>query len=134
MVALEASSAHSGGVTVFYQAAYHFSVEVLCLYGANVVIFQLASGCQQWFIVVFYLDLDESLTIEDVVVATSQRPWETALLVVENFNTNLAAPEGRAQNKEIAAAMVELGLENMSRYFLLQHKPWLKDGQTWDMQ
>ena len=50
-MASEAQSAHSGGVTMSYRAAENFSVEALQIYGANIVIFQLASGGRRWFIV-----------------------------------------------------------------------------------
>ena len=40
----EAPSAHIGGVAVFYHKAENFTLEALCLHGANVVRFQLASG------------------------------------------------------------------------------------------
>ena len=56
VVATEVSSAYSGGVAVFYRALEHFSVEALQTYGANVFIFQLASGYRWWFIVGCYLD------------------------------------------------------------------------------
>ena len=46
-------------------------VESLQLYGANVVIFQMASGGQRWHIVGFYLASDNAFTIEDVVAAIS---------------------------------------------------------------
>ena len=51
VVVIEAPSAHSGSVIVFYRAAENFSVEAIQTYGANVVSFQLASGDMQWFIV-----------------------------------------------------------------------------------
>ena len=50
--------------------------------------------------------------------------------MVGDFNTNLAAPEGREQNKGVAAALAEEGLEDISGHFLPQHKLWLKDGCT----
>ena len=50
--------------------------------------------------------------------------------MVGDFNTNLAAPEGREQNKGVAAALAEEGLEDISRHFLPRHKLWLKDGRT----
>ena len=53
-----------------------------------------------------------------------------ALLVVGNFNTNLDVKEGRERNEGIEASMAEEGLEDMSRHFLPQRKPWLKDDQT----
>ena len=40
------------------------------------------------------------------------------LLVVGSFNTNLAAPEGRALDKEIAADMAVVGMEDLSGHFL----------------
>ena len=42
-----------------------------------------------------YLDPDNASTIEDVVVAISQRPRGGVLMVVSNFNTKLVASEGR---------------------------------------
>ena len=53
--------------------------------------------------------------------------------MVHNFNTNLAAPEGRGQNKGIEADLAEEGLEDTSGHFLPQHKLCLKDGRTWAM-
>ena len=70
-----------------------------------------------------YLAPDDASTIEDVVAAISQRPWGAALIVVVDFNTDLAVPEGREQDEEITAAMAESGLENMRGNFLPWHKP-----------
>ena len=94
VVATEALSANSTSVAVLYRAAEHFSVEALQTYGVNVTSFQLASGDQRRFILGCYLAPDDALTIEEVVAATSQRPWGAALLVVGDFNTELGAPEG----------------------------------------
>ena len=81
-----------------------------------------------------YLAPDDALTIEDIVAAISQRPQGAALLVVGNFYTDLAAPEGRAWDKEIAVAMAATGLEDFSGQFLPRKKPWLRDGRTWCMR
>ena len=43
-------------------------------------------------------------------MAISQRPWGAALLVVGDFDTNLATPEGQVWRKEIVAAMAVVGL------------------------
>ena len=93
VVALVAPVPHSGGVAVFYHASEHFFMEALQIYGANSVSFQLASGGQTWFMVGCYLYPDNKYTIEGAVSAISQRPWGATLLVVGNFNTDLAAPE-----------------------------------------
>ena len=133
VVATEAPNAHSAGVAVFYRTKKHFSKEALQTYGANVVRFQMASGNRCWYIVGFYLTPENTSTKEDVVAAISKRPRGAALLVVGNFNTNLAAPEGWERNEGIAAALAEEVLEDMSSYFLSRHNLWLKDGLTWAM-
>ena len=54
-------------------------------------------------------------------------------MMVGNFNTNMAAPEGHERYRGIAAALEEEGLEDMSGHFLPRHNPWLKYGRTWAM-
>ena len=71
------------------------------------------------------MDPENALIIEDVIVAISQRPRGAALLVVGNFNTNLAAPEVRERYEGIVVAMEEEGLEDTSGHFLPWYKPWL---------
>ena len=85
------------------------------------------------FIVGLYLAPDKNLTIEDVIAAIIQRTRRGALLVVGDLNTNLTAPEGRARDKVIVAAMATAGLEDINGHFLSQRKPWLKYGNTWSM-
>ena len=50
VVATEAPNTPSGGVSVFYRAEEHCSVEALQTYGANVVSFEMASGDRWWYI------------------------------------------------------------------------------------
>ena len=95
VVATDAPITHSVGVAIFYRTADHFSVEVFQSHRANVVSFQLVSGDRWWFIMGCYMAPDDASTIEDSVAAISKRPWGVVLLVVYNFNTNLAALEGR---------------------------------------
>ena len=98
VVASEASSAHSGSVTVFFCAAEHFSVDGLSLHGINVVSFQMALGGQRWYIMGCYLAPDNALSIEDVVVAIIQQNCDSVLLVDGYSNSDLAAPEGHARD------------------------------------
>ena len=63
VVASEAPIIHRGSGAVFYCAEEHFSVEALQIYGANAVIFQLASSSQWWNIVGCCLALDNVSTI-----------------------------------------------------------------------
>ena len=117
IVVLSAPILHSGGVSVFYRATEHFSMESLQIYDANSVSFHLDLGGQRWFIVGLYLAPDKNLTIEDVIAAIIQRPRRGALLVVGDLNTNLTAPEGRARDEEIAAAMATAGIEDINGHF-----------------
>ena len=133
VVAPETPSAHSGGVAVFYRVAEHFSVDSIHIYGANIANFKLESGGQKWYIVGCYLAPDNASTIDDIIVAISQRLRGAALLVSGDINTNLTAPEGRTQDEDIAEAIAEAGLEDMSGNFLSQKKSWLKYGRAWCM-
>ena len=47
------------------------------------------------------------------MVAISQRPWGTELLVTGYLNTDMAALEGHDQYNTIAAEMAKEGLEYM---------------------
>ena len=78
-----------------------------------------------------YLEPYNALTIENVMVAISQRPQGGALLVAGDFNTNLSAPKRWTRDEEIAVAMDTAGLENMSENFLPRKKLWLKESRTW---
>ena len=109
---------HSGGIEMFYQTAEHFYVEVLQIYGANVVNFKMALSGWRWFILGCYLAQEDASPIEEFVMAISQWPWGAALLVVGDFNTNLALLEGWERDEEIAVDMEESGLEDMSGHFL----------------
>ena len=97
-VASEVPSAHSGGGGVLFCEADHFSVEALRLHGAIVVSFQLALGGQRWYIVGYYLAPYDASIIEDVVSALRQRPCGGVMLVAGDFNADMVAPEGHAQD------------------------------------
>ena len=79
------------------------------------------------------MDPDDASTIKDVVTAIRHRSHGSEMLVARNFNADLAAPEVQAREKEIAAAMSERGIEDMSGKFLQWRKPWLKNVRTWSM-
>ena len=98
-------SAHSVGGGIFYRTADYFSVKAYQAHRANVVIFQLVLGDRRWFIVGCYVAPDNASTIEDVVAAIYTRPRGEALLVVRNFNTELATPEVWEWDEVIAAAL-----------------------------
>ena len=99
----------------------------------NVLSFHLASGGHFWYIPGCYLAPYDAFTVADVITEISQRPRVAALLVVGDLNTDLAAPEGRAWDQEIAAAMATSGLEGFSGHFFPWYKPRLRDGRTWCM-
>ena len=75
---------------MFHRLAPHFAVETIQKFGPNVVGFQLVMGERRWYIVVCYLALDNTLTIESVVAAIKERPRGAELLVAGDFNVNLA--------------------------------------------
>ena len=80
-----------------------------------------------------YLDPDDATSIERITEAMSHRPCKAALLVVGDLNANITDPEGNGRDKEITAALLGAGLENMSRHFLSCRTSWAWYDRTWIM-
>ena len=133
VVATDTPSRHYGGVAVFYWPSPLFAVEAVCQFGPNVVSFQLATGARRWYIIGCYLAPDNTSTIESVGAALKKRPRGTALIVAGDINTTLADPENNGRGTEIAAALTEAGLEDMSAHFLPRQRRWGWERRTWNM-
>ena len=88
---------------------------------------------QQWHIVGYYLATDNALTIYRISPDISQHPCRTKLLVVGNFNTYLAGPEVSKRDKDIVAALLAAGLEDISENFIPLGRPCYRDARTWIM-
>ena len=80
-----------------------------------------------------YFAPNDTSAIESFVAALKERPRGAELLVVGDFNVNLADPEGYQRVEYIAAAMATEGLEYMLTHFLLRRSSWFRDGRTWIM-
>ena len=105
VVTTDAPSPHRGGVAVFHWPAPYFAVEAVQKFGPNVVGFQLTTGTRRWYIVGCYLAPDNTLTIERVVKVIKELPEGAELLVLGDFNVNLAKPEGDRRGEDIAVAL-----------------------------
>ena len=87
-------------------------------YGPNVLSFEVAAGAWRWYIIGCYLTPDDAETIERVVTALGDKPRGTALIVVGDLNTDLGDTENGRRGSEIAAAMTEAGVEDMTANLL----------------
>ena len=124
VVATDAPSRHRGGVAIFYRPSPLFAVEAVRQFGPNVVSFQLATVARRWYIIGCYLSPNEKSTIESVVAALKERPKGTALVVAGDLNTDLDDPENDRRGTEIAAALTEAGMEDMTAHFLPRRQRW----------
>ena len=80
-----------------------------------------------------YLAPDDTSTMERVVEALRSRPRGAELLVAEDFNLNLATPEGDRRAEDIATTLATEGLEDMAQHFLPWESRWCRDRRTWGM-
>ena len=87
-------------------------------YGPNVLRFEVATGARRWCIIGCYLTPDDAETLERVVTALGDRPKGTALIVSGDLNTDLEDSESDKRGSEIAAAMTEAGVEEMTVHLL----------------
>ena len=133
VVATNTPSRHRGRVAIFYRPSTLFAMEAVRQYGPNVMSFELWTGARRWYIIGCYLAPDDTSTIESVVAALKDRPKGTALVVTGDLNTELEEPENDRRGKEIAAAMTEAGVEDMTAHFLPQRRRWGRERRTWSM-
>ena len=94
-------------------------MEAIHQFGTNLVAFQPAMGERRWYIIICYLATDDTSTIDSPVIALREHPQGSELLVVGEFNYDLARAKEAGWYKEIATALKETGLEDMSAHFIL---------------
>ena len=133
VVATDAPSQHRGGVALFYREEANSAVEEVRTYGPNVLSFKVVTGRRRWCIIRCYIAPDNARTIERVVTALGYQPQGTALIVAGDFNTNLGEMTSDGRGTEIAAAITEAGLEDMTAHFLPRKRRWGRERRTWSM-
>ena len=88
---------------MFYWESLQYSIEAIQWFFPNVVRFQLAKGERWWYIIGCYLAPNNASTIESVISALRNFPRGAELLLVGDFNADLAQTEGAEQDEEIVA-------------------------------
>ena len=76
---------------------------------------------------------DDTRTIERVVTALGDQPCGTALVVAGDFNIYLGETASDGRGTEIAAALTEAGVEDMTTHFLPRKRIWGRERRTWSM-
>ena len=61
------------------------------------------------------------------------QPRGTALIVARDLNTDLGDMACDGRGMEIAAAITEAGLEDMTVHFLTRKRRWGRERRTWAM-
>ena len=133
VVAMDAPSRHCGGIALFYREGADFAVEEVRPYGPNVISFELVTGRRRWYIIRCYIAPDDAQTIERVVTALVDQPRGTALIVAGDVNTDLGEMASDGRGTEIAAAITEAGLKDMTAHFLPRKRKWGRERRTWSM-
>ena len=133
VVVTDALRRYRGRVALFYRPSPLFEVEAVREYGPNVFNFEVAMGARRWYIIRCYLAPDDAEMIERVVAALEDKPRGTALIVVGDLNTNLGDTENDRRRSEIAAAMTEAKVEDMTAHFLRRKQNLGRERQTWSI-
>ena len=108
-------------------------MEVVREYGPNALSFEVATGVRRWYIIGCYLAPDDAETIERVFTALGDIPRGTALIVEGDLNMDLGDAENDRRGSEIAAAITEAGVEDMTAHFLPRKIKWGRERRTWSM-
>ena len=118
VIATDMPSRHRGGVAIFYHSEPHFVVEAVEKFGPNVIEFQLATRARQWYILGVYRAPEYTKTMERVSEEIRIKLRGAELLVVGDFNMDIASPEGDRRVEDITTLLATEGLEDMTRHFL----------------
>ena len=95
--------------------------------------FEVATGARRWYIIGCYLAPNNTETIKRVVTTLGDRPKGTALIVAGDLNTDLEESESDRRGTEIAAAMTEVGVEDVTAHFLPRKCRWGRERRAWIM-
>ena len=90
----------------------------------------MVTGRRRCYIIGCYIALDDVRTIERVVTALGDQPRGTALVVAGDFNTDLGEMASDGRGTEIAAALTEAGVEDMTAHFLPRKRRWCRERRT----
>ena len=71
-----------------------------------VVIFQMVTGGRRWYVVVFYIALNNASTLDRVVAEIGNLPHGLELLVAGDSNADLLAPYRHKRDEAILVEMV----------------------------
>ena len=102
-------------------------------YGPNVISFEVVTGRRRWYIIGCYIAPDDARRIDQVVTALGDQPRGTALVVAGDFNIDLGETASDGRGTEIAAALTEAGVEDMTAHFLPRKRQWGRERRTWSM-
>ena len=108
-------------------------VEAVERYGPNVMVFQVATGAQRWYIVGAYIAPEDEVTMETVVEAIGRKPPGAELMVAGDFNVDIMEPEGNRRAENIATDLATAGMEDMAQHFMPRRRRWNRDRRTWDL-
>ena len=133
VVATDAPSRHRGGIALFYREGADFAVEEVRPYGPNVISFKVVTGQRRCNIIGCYIASDDARTIDRVVTVLGDQPRGTALIVAGGLNTDLGEMASNGRGTEIATAITEAGLEEMTAHFLPRKRKWGRERRTWSM-
>ena len=95
--------------------------------------FEVVTGRRRWYIIGCYIAPDDARTIERVVTALGDQPQGTALIVAGDLDTDLGEMASEGRGTEIAAALMEAVLEDMTAHFLPRKRKWGRERRTWSM-
>ena len=134
VIATPAPIRHCGSVALFYRYSPVFLVEMIRQFGKNVITCQLDMGEKGWYIVGCYLEPGDGATIQDVEAKISEWMRGAELILAGDLNVDMERMGGQGRDKEIAVALVMVGLECILAHLLPRQRAWNQDQRTWAME
>ena len=118
VIASKAASPHQGGIALLWWENEHrdFEVEAVQVRTPNLLMFQLVTGEERYYVMGMYIPPADTTGVEDLRVAWDACPKKCKPLLMGDLNINLRDP--RSEREEIIADFLnDVNVVNVSQKF-----------------
>ena len=134
ITALNAPSAHQGGIALFWQPNKSYEVENWRIHGPNMLTFVLVTESQQFFAVGCYIPPIHLGTLVMIKQAWNECPHGHTPILLGDLNINLRSPRDERDEKIAKVVEVVMGLTYLSQHFRQRSRSSVQGRWTWRMR
>ncbi len=131
MILSKATSPQQGGVALLWEEGHQdFEVEAVTIVSPNLLMFQLVTGEERYFVMGAYIPPADTTGVDDLRTAWAARPTNCKQLLLGDFNIDFRNP--RTEQEEMIADFIDkINVVDMSRMFIQRKGKRRGPGARW---